>query len=96
MGLTGIDASEDGKVELLLVNNRPPVDAVTGELLKEANEGANATIEVFEIAPAATEMKHIRTFANANISTPNNIAALSSTSFYFTNDSGDKKRGLVR
>ncbi|KAI8256728.1 Serum paraoxonase/arylesterase 1 [Colletotrichum sp. SAR 10_98] len=94
VGLTGIDASEDGQVELLLVNNRPPVDAVTGELLKEANEGANATIEVFEVAPAATEMKHIRTFANANISTPNNIAALSSTSFYFTNDCGDKKRGL--
>ncbi|KAL0936457.1 serum paraoxonase arylesterase [Colletotrichum truncatum] len=94
VGFTGIDAPNGDRVELLVVNNRPPIDPATGEVLDEAHEGANSTIEVFETGPLATGLKHIRTLANANISSPNRIAALSSTSFYFTNNSGDKKRGL--
>ncbi|KAF9876492.1 hypothetical protein CkaCkLH20_05900 [Colletotrichum karsti] len=87
-------SQEKERAELLIVNNRPPIDPATGALLQEAHEGANATIELFENTPPSPELKHIRTIASANISTPNNIAALSSDSFYFTNDSGDKKRGL--
>ncbi|KZL65740.1 serum paraoxonase arylesterase [Colletotrichum tofieldiae] len=94
VGLTGIDSPEGDKVELLLVNNRPSVDPVTGEFLDQANVGANSTIEVFETGPQAVGMKHIRTFAGANVSTPNNIAALSSEAFYFTNDKGANKVGL--
>ncbi|GKT89663.1 serum paraoxonase arylesterase [Colletotrichum tofieldiae] len=70
VGLTGIDSPEGDKVELLLVNNRPSVDPVTGEFLDQANVGANSTIEVFETGPQAVGMKHIRTFAGANVSTP--------------------------
>ncbi|KAK1962016.1 calcium-dependent phosphotriesterase [Colletotrichum sublineola] len=94
VGLTGIDLSEGDKIHLLLVNNRPSVDPVTGEFLDQASVGANSTIEVFETGPQAVEMKHIRTFASVNISTPNNIAALSSETIYFTNDKGASKVGL--
>ncbi|KAK2058938.1 hypothetical protein LY76DRAFT_616119 [Colletotrichum caudatum] len=94
VGLTGIDSPKGDKVQLLLVNNRPFVDPVTGELLDQAGVGANSTIEVFETGPQAVGMKHIRTFAIVNISTPNNIAALSSEAIYFTNDKGAHKVGL--
>ncbi|OLN81104.1 Serum paraoxonase/lactonase 3 [Colletotrichum chlorophyti] len=95
VGLTGIDAPAGDRVELLLVNNRPSVDAVTGDLLDQASVGHNATIEVFETGPQATEMKHIRTFADGHISTPNNVAALSSEAFYITNDNGRHKTGVM-
>ncbi|KAK2042979.1 calcium-dependent phosphotriesterase [Colletotrichum somersetense] len=94
VGLTGIDSPEGDMIQLLLVNNRPSVDPVTGELLDQAGVGANSTIEVFETGPQAVGMKHIHTFASVNISTPNNIAALSSEAIYFTNDKGAHKVGL--
>ncbi|KAK2004065.1 calcium-dependent phosphotriesterase [Colletotrichum falcatum] len=94
VGLTGIDSPGGDKIQLLLVNNRPSVDLVTGELLDQASVGANSTIEVFETGPQAVGMKHIRTFASVNVSTPNNIAALSSVAIYFTNDKGASKVGL--
>ncbi|KAF6845312.1 serum paraoxonase arylesterase [Colletotrichum musicola] len=93
VGFAGSDA-KDGTVELLLVNNRPPIDPATGKLLEKASGGANSTIELFRTGPAATEMEHVRTWANANISTPNRIVHTSSDSFYFTNDHGDAKTGL--
>ncbi|OHE93609.1 hypothetical protein CORC01_11108 [Colletotrichum orchidophilum] len=94
VGLTGIDAPQGDRVELFLVNNRPSVDPVTGDLLDQKSVGANSTIEIFETGPRAMGMKHVRTFASANISTPNNIAALSSEAFYFTNANGPHKVGL--
>lgn len=95
VGLTGIDSPAGNKIELLLVNNRPTVDPATGKLLDQTVVGANSTIEVFETGSQAVGMKHVRTFAGANVSTPNNIAALSSDAFYFTNDRGVNKVGLV-
>ncbi|KXH66234.1 hypothetical protein CSAL01_11699 [Colletotrichum salicis] len=94
VGITGIDAPKGDRVEILLVNNGPSVDPVTGDLLDQKSVGANSTIEVFETGPKAMGMKHVRTFASANISTPNNIAALSSEEFYFTNANGPHKVGL--
>ncbi|KAK6213937.1 hypothetical protein QIS74_09939 [Colletotrichum tabaci] len=94
VGLTGIDSPAGNKIELLLVNNRPTVDPATGNLLDQTVVGANSTIEVFETGSQAVGMKHVRTFAGANVSTPNNIAALSSDAFYFTNDRGVNKVGL--
>ncbi|TDZ22324.1 Serum paraoxonase/arylesterase 2 [Colletotrichum orbiculare MAFF 240422] len=96
VGMTGHSKPGDAKktARLLLVNNRPPVDPLTGELLSEAKEGGNATIEEFEYDQGSSEMRHIWTYANPNISTPNRIAALDDGSFYFTNDAGDKKIGM--
>ncbi|KAI3545894.1 hypothetical protein CPAR01_05281 [Colletotrichum paranaense] len=94
VGITGIDAPKGDRVEILVVNNGPSVDPVTGTLLDQKSVGANSTIEVFETGPKAMGMKHVRTFASANISTPNNIAALSSEEFYFTNANGPHKVGL--
>ncbi|KAK1725678.1 uncharacterized protein BDZ83DRAFT_618882 [Colletotrichum acutatum] len=94
VGITGIDAPKGDRVEILVVNNGPSVDPVTGTLLDQKSVGANSTIEVFETGPKAMGMKHVRTFASANISTPNNVAALSSEEFYFTNANGPHKVGL--
>ncbi|KAK0375326.1 hypothetical protein CLIM01_07325 [Colletotrichum limetticola] len=94
VGITGIDAPKGDRVEILVVNNGPSVDPVTGTLLDQKSVGANSTIEVFETGPKAMGMKHVRTFVSANISTPNNIAALSSEEFYFTNANGPHKVGL--
>ncbi|KXH53999.1 hypothetical protein CNYM01_10147 [Colletotrichum nymphaeae SA-01] len=94
VGITGIDAPKGDRLEILLVNNGPSVDPVTGNLLDQKSVGANSTIEVFQTGPKAMGMKHVRTFTSANISTPNNIAALSSEEFYFTNANGPHKVGL--
>lgn len=88
--------SDDGKViQLWLVNNRPSIDHLSGEFLDQAAVGGNATIEVFETGPNASSMKHIRTFAHPQITTPNNVAVAKEGGFFFTNDHGPHKTGLV-
>ncbi|KAF7563919.1 hypothetical protein G7046_g182 [Stylonectria norvegica] len=93
-GFAGIEHENEGRVELLVVNFRPSVDAVTGDYLDQPLVGANATIELFETGPKAEELKHVRTYSNKYIITPNRVAALSSNLFYFTNDHGPHKIGL--
>ncbi|CAM1510669.1 Fc.00g010040.m01.CDS01 [Cosmosporella sp. VM-42] len=93
-GFTGIDNPKTGGVELLIINNRPSVDAVTGEYSDQLATGANITIELFETGPDAEELKHIRTYADKLIATPNRVAALDSENFYITNDHGPHKFGL--
>ena len=92
VGMTGIDSPNT--IELFLVNAKPSRDA-NGELLDQAAVGANSTIEKFVTGPAATSMKHVKTFASSNIATPNNIAtAPGMKGFYFTNDHGPYKTGF--
>lgn len=94
-GFTAVEESVTGRVELLVVNNRPSVDSETGELLDQAITGANATIDLFETGAAATELKFIRSYADQRIATPNRVAAISSDKFYISNDHGKHKTGIV-
>lgn len=45
--------------------------------------------------PSANSMKHVKTFADPQIVTPNNIAPMEDGGFYFTNDHGLNKLGLA-
>lgn len=82
------DASNPPKLKMLLINHRTPVDPDTGSLLDATKVGGNATIEVFEAILGETTMKHIKTYVDPTIDTPNGLAWLptSDDSFVFTND----------
>lgn len=98
VGFTGRDdESTDGTISLWVVNTKPTVDLVSGELLDQSVSGANATIELFRTGPAATKLEHVKTFAHSQLATPNNVAAVGGTvtSFYYTNDHGLAKAGVV-
>ncbi|KAJ4252873.1 hypothetical protein NW762_010779 [Fusarium torreyae] len=92
-GFSGIDTPEGG-VELFLINMRPSVDAETGKYLDQYVHGANTTIELFATGAEATELKHVRTYADKGIVTPNRVAAVDSNTFYATNDHGPHRFGL--
>lgn len=93
VGLTG-QIINSKLMRLWLVNTRPSIGP-SGELLDNAKLGGNATIELFEMEPAASSMKHVKTFADPQIVTPNNIAPMDDGGFYFTNDHGLNKMGLL-
>lgn len=78
------------KLKMLLINHRPPMDPQTGSLLDAAKVGANSAIEVFEAVLGETTMKHIRTYLDSVIDTPNDVAWVSDDSFVFTNDRSGK------
>lgn len=92
VGMTG-EATVD--VRLWFVNARPSVDPVSGAFLDAAVVGGNSTIELFDMDLGAGELKHVKTFADPQIATPNNIAATGDGGFYFTNDHGPHKVGFV-
>ncbi|KAL9949017.1 hypothetical protein D7B24_002749 [Verticillium nonalfalfae] len=97
VGFTGFESTEKGedKITLFAVNNRPPLDLRTGKPnINPGQVGANSTIEVFETSAGAASLKHIRTYANDAIATPNRVAALAKDLFYFTNDHGQDKVGI--
>lgn len=101
VGMTGVNSASkstntDGsQIQLWLVNAQPSVDPETGELLDNAEVGGNATIEVFATEPGADTMKHVKTFVDPQIATPNNIALTKDGGFFFTNDHGLHKAGWV-
>ncbi|KAF4973962.1 hypothetical protein FZEAL_9069 [Fusarium zealandicum] len=94
VGFTGVDNPDSGRIELLVINNRPSVDAVTGQFADQYASGANGTIDLFETGSDATELKYIRTYAEKLIATPNRVAAVNSKTFYVTNDHGQHKLGI--
>lgn len=94
-GLDVRPLANSDKVRVLLVNHRPSVDPVTGEYLDSAKIGANSTIEVFEMSLHGNSMKHVKTYANEVIRTPNRAQWVDDNSFVFTNDH-DNKCGPVR
>ncbi|KAF4449048.1 hypothetical protein F53441_7698 [Fusarium austroafricanum] len=89
-GFTGMENS-DGNVELFLVNMRPSTDG-EGNLLDQKVSGGNTTIEHF-VTDGETEMKHVRTYADQGITSPNRVAVLDDKTFYITNDHGPHKLG---
>ncbi|KAI7764796.1 hypothetical protein LZL87_004001 [Fusarium oxysporum] len=90
-GFSGVE-QEDGYIDLFLVNLRPSIDA-EGRLVDQYVHGGNATVEHFVTGLQATEMKHVRTYANQGIVTPNRVAALGDKTFYISNDHGSHKFG---
>ncbi|KIW18514.1 hypothetical protein PV08_02802 [Exophiala spinifera] len=93
VGITGVASSAESDAQLWLVNDRPSVDATTGDFLDQEVVGANATIDVFATKPGADSMEHIKTYADPQIATPNNIAVTKDGGFFFTNDHGPHKVG---
>jgi arylesterase/paraoxonase len=84
------DAGKSPKLQILLVNHRPPMDPQTGSLLDATKVGGNSTIELFEAVFGETTMRHVKTYFEPAIDTPNSIAWLSDNSFLFTNDRSGK------
>lgn len=89
------------KLRIFLNNHRPTLDDKLNYL--DGNKyGANSTIETFDTVLGSNSMQHVKTYASENhIRTPNFIAPLDSTSFFFTNDHREKvswKRdlGMIR
>lgn len=80
------DASKTPRLKFLLVNHRPPMDPETGSLLDATKIGGNSTIEVFEAVLGETTLRHIKTYFDPAIDTPNDVAWVSDDSFVFTND----------
>lgn len=99
LGLVGFGATDDadGGIRLWVINDRPSLDLHTGEILDQAKVGANTTVELFRAGPGAKSMEHVRTFYHPHIASPNRIAPVGgkTDAFYFTNDHGTAKVGLV-
>lgn len=93
-GFTGIDNS-DGSIDLLVTNMRPSVDAESGNYLDQFVHGANTTVEHFTTGAGPNELKHVRTFADAGITTPNRVAVMDDKTFYVANDHGPHMMGWV-
>ncbi|OQU99407.1 SMP-30/Gluconolaconase/LRE-like domain-containing protein [Cladophialophora immunda] len=94
VGMTGTTSADGFDIQLWLVNARPSVDPETGELLDNSVVGGNSTIEVFATTPGSNSMNHVKTYADAQIATPNNVAVTQDGGFFFTNDHGPHKVGL--
>lgn len=91
--LHGLDIREDPHTDvlrILLINHRPPFDSVTGEPLDPKLVGANSTVELFQTKAGSNAMKHIKTYANDIIQTPNRVAWVDDDAFVFTNDHTNK------
>jgi hypothetical protein len=89
MNLHGFDIRHDKNTDvlhILLINHRPPIDLEHGEPLDATIIGANSTIEHFRTEVDSDGMRHVRTYANALIQTPNRVAWATDDSFVFTND----------
>jgi len=95
VGMTGTASADGSDIQLWLINARPSVDPLTGALLDNTKTGANATIDVFATIPGANDMRHVKTFADPQIATPNNVAVTKDGGFFFTNDHGPYKVGWV-
>jgi hypothetical protein len=92
-GFTGIDNS-DGSIDILITNMRPSVDE-DGKLVNQYVHGGNTTIERFTTGTGTGEMKHVKTYADRGIVTPNRVAIMEDGTFYITNDHGPHKTGWV-
>ena len=92
-GFTGI-YNPDGSMDILITNMRPSVDE-DGKLLDQYVHGGNTTIERFRTGVGMSEMKHVKTYADQGIATPNRVAVMEDGTIYVTNDHGPHKTGWV-
>jgi arylesterase / paraoxonase len=88
LNLHGFDVRVDddtGALHILLINHRPPIDPENGEPLDAKVFGANSTIEHFRTEVGCDTMRHVKTYADPLIQTPNRVAWVTDHSFVFTN-----------
>lgn len=84
--------STPDEVLLYLVNHRAPLAPDADATVV----GADSAVEVFRTRPGTAWLEHVHTFEDEVIATPNDIiAGKEDLSFYFTNDHGFVKTGLV-
>lgn len=97
LNVVGFTGSESGDgIELYVTNFRPSVDPSTGQIFPDQTAtGANATIEVFRAGERVDTLDWVHTIADAEINTPNRVAAVSNHGIYVTNDHGSRKIGIV-
>lgn len=79
------EAPPKPSLRLFLNNHRPTLDA-RGRPVDNNKTGANSTVEIFETTLGSDSMKHIKTFHDPLIRTPNRVAPAGPDSFLFTND----------
>lgn len=95
VGFTGVDLP-DGSVQLLVTNFRPSIDPSTGEVVPDQEAvGANATLEVFKTGADVDTLEWVETILDPVIISPNRMATVNDHGFYFTNDHGSYKSGIV-
>lgn len=95
--LHGFDIRADKHTDtlrILLINHRPPLDPRTSKPLDAAKVGANSTIELFQTQAGSDIMRHIRTYSNEVIATPNRVQWVNDHAFVFSNEHS-KKTGIV-
>lgn len=93
LNLHGFDIRPDPKsdhLRILLINHRSPIDPITGASIYAASVGANSTIELFYTEVGSGNMRHVRTYADPAIQTPNQVAWVNDDAFLFTNDHSAK------
>ncbi|CAD6439837.1 d2e48381-ef00-44f2-b72b-3f08d3d74d6b [Sclerotinia trifoliorum] len=91
--LHGFDIRQDAETDtlrILLVNHRIPIDPITGDSLDASILGANSTIELFHSNVGSDSMRHVRTYTDPAIQTPNRVAWVDDDAFVFTNDRSAK------
>ncbi|KAF8198075.1 hypothetical protein BJ912DRAFT_845748 [Pholiota molesta] len=91
-GMDVVPSSENpAELFLYLVNHRAPIGA------KAADVGADSVIEIFKTTVGGSKMSHVKTVEDPIIITPNDLVGNpDGKSFYFTNDHGENKVGLIR
>ena len=74
----GVHMVDSETIRIFLINHRPQPDP--------HSNGANSTVELFETTLGDGAMRHIKTFADPAIFTPNNLVPTGPDSFVFSND----------
>lgn len=74
----GVHMIDEETLRIFLINHRPQADPNT--------YGANSTIELFESTLGSDAMRHIKTYADEVIMTPNDLTPTGPDSFVFSND----------
>ncbi|KAF9893430.1 hypothetical protein FE257_010742 [Aspergillus nanangensis] len=91
--LHGFDArviDHGRRLRFWLINHRPPMDGLTGELLEDATGvGANSTVEIYDldVRGGADHLVHVKTILADAIVSPNNLVVVDDEGdFLVTND----------
>ena len=68
------DDENTDELHILLANHRPPINPENGEPLDATPVGVNSTIEQFQTRVGGDAMRHVRTYADPLVQTPNRVA----------------------
>ncbi|KFA45618.1 hypothetical protein S40293_08631, partial [Stachybotrys chartarum IBT 40293] len=88
----GIDVINDPNAEvgsavyIFAVNHVPGAEYLSGEQVDPENPKLDPRIEIFHHVIGSDSARHVRSVKNAHLKTPNDVLAVSPTTFYVTND----------